>query len=389
MERDYEVIVAGAGPAGALTAALLAGLGRDVLLLDKSSFPRHKACGDALPAGVLDILVEAGLRNRVEEAYLSNQFYPVERLRLVSPRGHDLVSPLTTSKRGYRPCVTTRYYFDCLLQQHALEAGAAFRQLKVEKPLIEKGYVIGVEAGGESYSGPIRARVVVGADGVNSVLSRSLRNENRHSSVHRALALRAYLESIEITPHELEFYLLREILPGYAWIFPAGKGRVNVGLGMRLDYYRQRRVKLQDMLYDFLAMPRVARRLENGGKLVHVCSWPLNFGSQKKLQYAFNGALLVGDAAGFVNPLTGGGIHSSLISARLAAGVIDEALKSGDLSRAGLRQYEFLCRAAFLKDLRKAYHLQGFLMRFPFLLDLLAGRLNRNRILSRIFSGKF
>ncbi len=389
MGRDHEIIIAGAGPAGALTAALLAARGRDVLLLDKSSFPRHKACGNALPAGVSDILVEAGLRDQVEEAFLRGEFYPVERARLVSPRGHHLVTSLSKSKRGYSPCVSNRYFFDHLLQQYALRAGALFKQLKVEKPEIENGHVTGVQVSGKEYSGQIRAGIVVDAEGVNSALGRVLRGTNRHLPAHRAVAARAYIEDIRLTPREVEFYLYKDILPGYAWIFPCGENRANIGLGMRLDYYRRSGVNLKDMLMGFMGLPAIEKRLVNCGKVSSIASWPLNFGSQKNLQYAFNGALLVGDAAGFINPLTGGGIHASLVSALLAAQVIDEALKRGDTSKAGLQQYERMCRDLILKDLRKSYYLQEVLLRFPFLLDFMAGPLHKNRAAARAISRNF
>jgi hypothetical protein len=95
---------------------------------------------------------------------------------------------------------------------------------------------------------------------------------------------------MEVYPHEVEFYLYRSILPGYAWIFPVGGDRANIGLGMRLDHYRKAGRNLKAMLEDFLAMPDINKRLKKGWVLTGVGSWPLNFGSQKHLQYVFDGA---------------------------------------------------------------------------------------------------
>ncbi len=126
------------------------------------------------------------------------------------------------------------------------------------------------------------------------------------SDGHRAVALRAYIEDLELYPHEVEFYLYDKILPGYAWVFPAADNMANIGLGMRLDHFRRLKRNLKKMLQDFLEMPAIRERLKHGGVLRDVATWQLNFGSQRNLQHVYDGAVLVGDAAGFINPLTGG-----------------------------------------------------------------------------------
>ena len=211
-----------------------------------------------------------------------------------------------------------------------------------------------------------RSRVVVGADGVTSTIMRHLRPEaGQHSDKHRAVALRAYIEGMEIYPHEVEFFLYDEILPGYAWIFPAGDHVANIGLGMRLDKFRSLKRNLKKMLQDFLAMPALRARLPNGHALRDVAVWQLNFGSQKHLRHAYDGALLVGDAAGFINPLTGGGIHNALISGCLAAETIDEALRVNNTTRAGLAIYEQRCDEAMGPEMRKSFLYQRVLLNYP------------------------
>ena len=119
----------------------------------------------------------------------------------------------------------------------------------VKAPLIEDGRVVGVQAQVNGDVQDIRSKVVVGADGVTSAITRALRpKEKQHVDSHRAVALRAYIHDIEENPHEVEFYLYDEILPGYAWIFPAGKNTANIGLGMRLDVFRSDDYNLKEML---------------------------------------------------------------------------------------------------------------------------------------------
>ena len=248
---------------------------------------------------------------------------------------------------------------------------------------------MGVQVQGNGRVQEMRARLVVGADGVTSVIARNLRPKNeQHENGHRAVALRAYIEDIEEFPREVEFYLYKDILPGYAWIFPVGKNKANIGLGMRLDHFRQKKYNLEKMLKDFLEMPAIKKRLLRGGQLRDVATWQLNFGSQKHLQHVFDGAILVGDAAGFINPLTGGGIHNSLVSADLAAQVADKALKANDVSRSKMQVYEQLCHEQMWESMRNSFWMQRTFMHFPILVDFLVKRMKENSQLAKTFLTK-
>lgn len=389
MPKEHEVIVVGAGPAGAITATMLAQNGHDVLLLDRQSFPRDKTCGDAVPAVAIDILYEQGMQEKVETAVSRGEFYPLEKMRLVSPKGYELIAPLERSGIGANSYVAPRFYFDTLIQQHAVTSGAEFCQAQVEEPILENGRVVGVNARLNGTLETLRAKVVVGADGVTSAIARKLRPKTtQHTDQHRAVALRAYIDGIMEFPHEVEFYLYKNILPGYAWIFPTGTGQANIGLGMRLDHFRKTPRKLKDLLTEFLNMPAIKKRLEQGGKLRNIATWQLNFGSQKHLHHVYNGAVLVGDAAGFINPLTGGGIYNSLVSGKLAAQTIHTALQSNDTSQMALQNYETQCHASLWENMKRSYRVQSMLVRFPFLVDFLVHRLQENSSLAQIFLTK-
>lgn len=386
-ERD--VIVVGAGPAGATTATALAQKGYDVLLLDRHQFPRDKTCGDAVPAGAIELLWRLGMREKIEKAVERGELYPLEGMLLVSPRGHELHAKFQHGKQGSDSYVAPRIYFDALIQEHAIASGAEFCQGQAKAPIIENGKVVGMQVQANGRTHNLRAKLVIGADGVTSVVTRRLRQKpQQHNDSHRAVALRAYIEDIEEIPKEVEFYLYKDILPGYAWIFPIGQNRANVGLGMRLDHFRKRKYNLEKMLQDFLEMPVIKKRLLRGGQLRDVATWQLNFGSQKNLQHVFDGAILVGDAAGFINPLTGGGIHNALVSAELAAQVADNALQANDLSRAKMQVYEQLCHEQMWESMRNSYLMQRTFMRFPILVDFLVKRMKENSALAQTFLTK-
>jgi len=389
MGSERDIIVVGAGPAGSTAATILAQKGYDVLLIDRHQFPRDKTCGDAVPAGAIEIMYRLGMGDKVQAAIDRGEFYPLYQMLLVSPKGHALEADFKKGKKGSDSYVAPRLYFDAVLQQHAVESGAEFCQAQAKGPIMEDGRVVGVTARVNGSVKEFRSRIVIGADGVTSVITRALRPKSeQHVDAHRAVALRAYIEGIEEFPHEVEFYLYQDILPGYAWIFPTGKNRANIGLGMRLDHFRKTKQSLEEMLREFLEMPAIKPRLLPGWELQNVATWQLNFGSQKNMRHAYDGALLVGDAAGFINPLTGGGIHNALVSADLAAQTAHEALQQGDVPRESLKVYEQHCHDALWSGMQRSYQLQRWLMSFPFLIDFLIRRMKTNSRLAQIFLTK-
>lgn len=380
---DRDVIVVGAGPGGSTTAMALAQKGYDVLLLDRQTFPRDKICGDAVPATALELLYGLGMEEKIRAA----NFYYIDKIRLVSPKGYSMDAALQEEEHVTQSAIVPREKFDVLLQEHAVASGAEFMQAHVKEPIVEDGCVTGVVARVNGTTKSFRSHIVIGADGVTSAIARQIRTDE-HDDHHRAVALRAYIHDIEELPHQVEFYLYNEILPGYAWIFPLGEGEANIGLGMRLDTFREKSYNLKQMLADFMEMPDIKKRIKNGGKLEGVATWQLNFGSQKNIQRVYDGALLVGDAAGLINPLTGGGISNAVISGRLAAETVHQAFLKEDFSRQSLAVYADYCEQELWQPLRRSYYLQRVMEKTPFVVDWLVGRAQHNSEFAQMFMTK-
>ncbi|MDX1662252.1 MAG: NAD(P)/FAD-dependent oxidoreductase [Candidatus Promineifilaceae bacterium] len=381
MERD--VIVVGAGPAGATAAMSLAQKGYDVLMLDRKQFPRDKACGDGIPASALTLLFSLGMEEKIRNA----NFYHVDKIRLVSPKGYMMDAELEESRFPIGSAVVPRTEFDALLQQHAVDSGAEFVQGQVKEPIVEDGQVKGVRARVNGSTKEFRSPLVIGADGVTSTIARALRPDE-HEDEHRAVALRAYAEDIEELPHSVEFYLYEEILPGYAWIFPTGEGQANIGLGMRLDKFRDEKHNLNDLLDRFMEMPDIKKRFHNGSSLRDVATWQLNFGSQKHIQRAYDGAMLIGDAAGLINPLTGGGISNALVSARLATETAHAAFLKEDFTREALQTYDVDCVNVLWPTMRRSYMLQRATAFLPFIVDWIIKRAQSSSEFAQTFMTK-
>lgn len=284
-----DVAVVGAGPAG--STAALAALRRcpaaRVVLFDAAAFPRDKACGDGIAPHAFDVLSELGVHDAAAG------YSPVHLLRLQAPLGTVLEG------RTRRPnFVIPRQIFDARLVAAAVDRGAELRHRRIRRVTIRPGYV--------ELDDALRAAVVIAADGASSALRRAL--GGRHPAQHQAIAVRGYAAAPPGEPAQV-ITMVREGWPAYAWSFPIGDGRANVGFGVLLSHLTGGRAELRGRLAGLLP----AQPAEPGTLRAH----HLPFSSARPRQ-PDGPVLLAGDAAGLVNPLTGEGIYYAVTSGRLA-----------------------------------------------------------------------
>jgi geranylgeranyl reductase family protein len=372
LSSSLHIAIVGAGPAGSSAATFLAQQGARVTLLDRNRFPRDKICGDGCTPRTLWMLERLGLGTLP-----GTEAATVDSVYSVSPGGVVLEADIPPRLFGGRACVIPRQVLDERLVQRAVQAGAELREgVRVEGLERDASGIRLTCRGGES----LRADVVLGCDGSPSVVRRALGAPD-FPERESAFAVRAYYEGVQLShPRSLAFFWEEALLPAYGWIFPLPGGRANVGLGMRADQLAASGAKLPELMERFCASPHVAAELAGARRVGKVKGHHLPFGSFAK-HTLFDRALLLGDAAGFVNPLTGEGIEFALESGAFAAETVAEAAATGDFSTRGLGGYAKRWESRF----RDAFHLNRRVMQVferPRMLDRIiraAGRSPRVR----------
>jgi geranylgeranyl reductase family protein len=324
------VIVVGAGPAGSTLAFYLATAGLDVLLLEKSHFPREKVCGDGLTPRAVKVLTGMGVPLDESDGWLRNK-----GLRIIGGGGRiELNWPELSSFPGYG-LVRTRLDFDEILARHAQKAGARLLEgHNVTGPVRDDrtGRVTGVIAqeavNGDRVEHTYRARVVVAADGNSSRLSVAM-GLRRRDDRPLGVAVRSYYTSPRHDDDYLEAWLDLwdgdKLLPGYGWIFGMGDGTSNVGLGLLNTSEAFGNIDYRVLLRKWLASmpPEWGFSEENRTQPIRGAALPMGF---NRTPHYTNGLLLAGDSGGMVNPFNGEGIAYAMESGEIAARVIVQAL---------------------------------------------------------------
>ena len=334
----YDAIVVGSGPAGSACAIFLARAGRKVLLLDKAEYPREKVCGDAISGKSIHVLRELGILPKLE----AQAHGVINGLMMVSPDGKEVVVPFPKATgmgcAGY--CLRRKQTDEALNEAAKAEKNITFVGPFSVQTLLRDGKnaVIGVKGDGKpagmddrgnaqnASSGEYRARVVVGADGSGSVVSRSLGLAGVPPE-HAFMAIRGYWRGVEGLSENIELFFIDEVLPGYLWVFPMGDGTANVGLGILNSDIKKRNEHPNKILLNALAKhPILSKRFANAKLEGNIGAWTIPNGSYKK-QNSGDGWVLCGDAASLVDPFSGEGVGNALASGKLAAQAIDEALE--------------------------------------------------------------
>jgi geranylgeranyl reductase family protein len=375
-----DVVVVGAGPAGSLAAARLALLGRSVVLLEAAGFPRDKVCGDVLLPEVDRSLAE------VETSFeaIAPEAHRLDGCRYQAAGGRRMEGIFRDARGGARPWrILPRRTLDARLAAHAVGCGAELR---------ERHRLVALSWQGERRTSQLQidtprgletleARVVIGADGASSRVAREsgLRPAASDDGRHLFVGMRAYAD----WPADDSYVTViadRELVPGCSWIVPEPGGRANIGVGMIEADRRARGVRLRRRLEELL------RCHADLGTVRDVEGWLLPGGHGGRRTVA-DGVMLVGDAAGLIDPFTGHGIQNAMRSGLDAAVLADRAIAAGDPTAAGpIGGFERMWRRRMLTEFRLGRLLQRFHAR-PALVGLAVARAAASRRWADRFMG--
>jgi flavin-dependent dehydrogenase len=315
-----DVLIVGAGPAGAVAAAVLARAGARVRIVDRAMFPRDKLCGDTVNPGTLATLGRLGLARTIDSCGL-----PVEGMRLTGVNGAIVEGRYP---RGQIGRAILRRHLDWMLLQDAVAAGAQFEPgVAVRRALVDEGRVTGVRAGGRGWEHDLRARLTIAADGRRSTLAFSL-GLATHPPRPRRWAIGAYVETPSPTTSSPALGEMHVRFGRYIGIAPVPGGLTNVCVVKPWRpgdpaFGDPRKVLLGELARDPLLRDRFAgARLADPPAVLGPLAVDVRTCS-------IEGLLLAGDAAGFVDPMTGDGLCFAIRGAELAAHSALTALEHG------------------------------------------------------------
>ncbi|PXF58387.1 MAG: hypothetical protein C4B58_06680 [Deltaproteobacteria bacterium] len=334
MEHVFDVIIVGAGPGGSSMAAFLSRSGVSTLLLDKACFPRDKVCGDGLTPKAIYWLDFLGCVNEVlnqSNSYCTQGDIFVNGEHVLTGK-----FPQNTSYPGFSVFLERRK-LDHILVRNAISSGALFRPGSRVKKLQWAHNGILVEVESDNTHVCYKGKLVIGADGANSIVSRAIGNKILNGTT--AVSVRGYYKGVDVDRSQIQLYFNERFFPGYGWVFVDNDGKANIGIGYAFDKNFPVKKKLRKVFHDFVSrdLKKILKHAEAIG--IPKAGWTSFY---KPRSMVASRVMLIGDAANLADPVNGGGIHSAIESAHLAAQVAMQAIAFGDFSSGFLCRYESL-----------------------------------------------
>ncbi len=321
---EADIVVVGAGPAGAIAAFTLASAGHDVLLIDKQSFPREKACGDGLSSSAVSFLGQLGL-----DAVLAGAQQIKDTRLVVDWRPSKGKRSISCAPRGPRGCCLPRRTFDDALVECARGAGVRLLNGMVSEPILREGNAAGVKLVHNGVHASVSAAHIVAADGATSRLRRLLVSPLRPWAAS-SYAVRRYVLTQEPLEPVFDLYApVTDPFAGYGWVFPVSEHVANIGIGYLTARGLPRPRPITGLLDSFL----VSLQRHRGSELGYLKPISSARGAPVGVGFSvdrceIDGVIFVGDAARTCDPITGEGIDQAMRSAHISALALDRVIRS-------------------------------------------------------------
>ena len=383
--NSYDLIIVGAGPAGCSAALYAARHGLKTLLLEKERFPRDKICGDALSGKSITILRELALLDKV--AALPG--VTINTITFSSPDHTSFSINLNHSglKNTTKGFVVRRKVFDNFLYQEVRRTDVRCQEgFTVTDLVLEDGQLQGIR-GTQDDSDQVleyKSRIILGADGYKSIVAQKTGLYHLDPE-HWVVALRGYYKNVKDLTDQIELHFIDEVIPGYFWIFPVDNSYANIGIGMLHSAIKKQKADLKQMLQRAINSEFFKDRFAAAAEVEKPVGWNLPVGSLHRRNYG-PGFLLLGDAAGLIDPFTGEGIGNALYSGKYAVETVRAALNCGNFSANFLSRYDRELWQGIGPELGVSTRLQK-LGQNRFLLNYVIRKAARNKEVSRLIAG--
>ena len=386
--HEIDVLIIGAGPAGASAALFLAKKGIACTIVDKSVFPRDKVCGDALSGKVVEVLNKLD-KQLAHELGNNEQMVGSWGVTFVAPNGKALRVPFSTKKEAKTApgFISKRFDFDNWLVQklRGNKLISLLENTEIRDYTRKDGRIVAISKEGKTLS----AKLVIAADGAYSSFTKDIAGL-RTEPEHNCFGLRAYYKNVKGLDHEnfIELHFLKEILPGYFWIFPLPNGYANVGVGMRADKMNHKKVNLKKAFESVLENnPAIRSRFEGAERAGEIKLHGLPLGSKKR-RLSGDNYMLCGDAALLIDPFTGEGIGNAMVSGMHAAKQAALSLETENFTGTVLKTYDDELYKRLWPELLLSYRMQQ-LVNFPSIFNFVVNKANSNNMLRETISCMF
>ncbi len=376
MTADFDVIISGAGPAGCTAALALGSSGLRIALMEKEKFPREKACGDAIPAYVpkvletINIEYAAAFKGLAEKAEADVcRFVPPDRKAI----------DFKFSENGF---ICKRQIFDNFLLDlvSGLSNVTVFQETAIRDITIKRNLVL-IQAGNDIS---LTARMAIGCDGSGSILRKRLAM-TKTSAGEGSVAARTYFRNVKDNPPgTLEFHFLKELLPGYFWIFPLPDNLYNVGLGIPSGTVYEKKINLRNEMLriierDPFLSPRFSEAEMEGEIRGH--HLPL---LTRKNGISGERFILCGDAASLVNPATGSGIGQAMQSGRYAGWQALKCFEKNDFSPGFISSYDKTVYDKIWHENRNYLFIRDHILNYPWRLNSAINLGSKNKTINKV-----
>ncbi len=385
---ETDILIIGAGPAGASAALFLAKKGIHSVIVEKEKFPRDKICGDALSGKTVEVLNKLD-KSLVDEISNYEKFLGSYGVTFFAPNQDFLRVPFQTKKEKQNApgFISKRIDFDNWLVEKvkSKEEIELLEKTEIRDYRKEDNCIIAESKDGKRF----KTKIVIACDGAYSTFTKNIAGLKTEPA-HNCFGLRAYYKNVKGLDAEnfIELHFLKEFLPGYFWIFPLPNGDANVGIGMRADKMSEKKINLKKSFESILENNPVMReRFSTAEKIDDIKQYGLPLGSKRR-KLSGDNYMLCGDAAMLIDPFTGEGIGNAMFSGMYAALQAEKCLQQNNFTSSIMEQYDNDLYKRLWSELLLSYRMQQ-LVNFPWLFNMVVRNANSNKLLSETISCMF